>query len=126
MTPEEVAARLAIAELELQTKGASEADARAATRRAVRYAGAIAGRLPDDMQPRAFDHLLDQELRDAEGWLQGVEAARARGDYRDGMERAVRDGRWERGLRRAGVEPGPERTSAWRESVDGATDAWTG
>lgn len=116
--------RLAVAELELEAKGHEPRQAQAAVRRALGLAQRGAERLRPAIRDAAFEDLLAAELAGAEAWLQGVAAARARGDYEEGMERAVRDGRWERGMERFGVTPGPERTQAWRGSVDEAVDAW--
>jgi len=64
--------------------------------------------LSPDMRARAARQFLEVRLRGAESMCRGIVNARERGDYEEASARAVRDGRYARGLRKFGVEPRPE------------------
>jgi hypothetical protein len=124
MEPQELTVRLLAAELELQAKGYPQPAAQTATKRALKYARSMSGVFGPEIRERAFRELLEDQLRSSEAWLEGVAAARTRGDYRRGMERAARDGQLDHGLRKLGLDPDPARTQAWAAAVSGAADAW--
>ncbi len=125
MTPDELAAQLRCAELELEIKGYGPESARRAVRRAIGSAMKTAERLRPEIREQAVDDLLPQELAGAERWIQGVQEAATRDDYRRGMERAARDGQYAEGVGRVlGAPVSPEREAAWRSSLADAADAW--
>lgn len=74
MSLEVAAERLLLADAELEAKGYTPAQARAAVKRARRAAQEIAGRLPADIRERAYAALLEQELAQAEQWIARVVA----------------------------------------------------
>lgn len=123
MTPGQVAARLALAELELQVKGHSLIDARAATKRAAGYALGLAGHVRPQLREAVFEDLLARQLAGSDAWLKGVEEARARGDYRRGLERAIATGRYADGVERFLGAP-TSKAEAWQAAAETAAQAW--
>lgn len=123
MTTHQLTARIAVVELELSAKGYSPDDVAAAARYALRVAQGLSSHCRPEIREQAFGDLLDHQLRGAEAWLAGVAAARARGDYRKGMERAARDDRYRAQLERF-LGHRTTRGKAWTASLDQAARAW--
>jgi hypothetical protein len=124
VTPDQVTGRLAVAQLELVAKGHSGRDAQTATWRAVRYAQRMSEQVRPAVRSVVFADFLEHQLRGCDAWLDGVEEARARGDYAAGMERAARDQRYEDGMQRlTGTRP-QQTAQAWRAAAPQAVEAW--
>lgn len=118
----QVAGRCMASELELQAKGYSKAQAETATKRALNWARSIAGQTPEAQRSQVFVALVDERLRDAQTYLDGMARAAEKREYGREMERAARDGQFQRGISDYG--PGKAVDQAWRESLPEAEANW--
>jgi len=117
-----VASRCAMAELELQAKGYSEAQSRTATKYAMNWARTIAGQTPEEHRSEVFASLVEERLRGAQDYLDGMARAAEKREYGREMKRAARDGQFQRGISDYG--PGTATDQAWRDSLADAETNW--
>jgi len=102
---------LAVAqELYLASLGYSQDEIKGATNRAIGQAERLARRLPSDMQERAFESLLAQELAQCVAWLDSQRLSALESDlhterYAQGLEEVT------------GVKPGKNTVESYRKSM---------
>jgi hypothetical protein len=121
---EQAEGRLLQAQLELMAQGWTMDQAQMATMRAANWAGAMAAKVPPTAREETFLALLEDQLEMSGHWLEGVSEAAARDDHAEAVVRAARDGRYDRGFEKAGVEVGPQTRTAWEESLEDGSRAW--
>lgn len=95
-------------EIYLSSLGYSADEIKAATNRAIGQAERLAKRLPPDMQERAFEIFLAQELAQCEAWIDK--------NRRSALESDAHARKYAEGLRSAGLIPGPQTIRNYRQA----------
>lgn len=117
-----LAARQAIAELELSAAGFTQDQAEMGARWATRWAQGMARKLPSDQQGGSYPALFEEAMVYAPAYLDGCRRAAEKKEYRHGLRRAAKDGRFKRGLRDYGEAKAADK--AWKGSIDQAESNW--
>jgi hypothetical protein len=96
-------------ELYLASLGYSTEEIKAATNRAIGQAERLAKRLPPDMQERAFEAFLAQELAECQRWIDR---------YREsGLKAEDHAQKYAQGYERLGVKVGKNTLSAYKKAM---------
>ena len=115
-----VAARQAIAELQLTADGFTQDQAEMGARWAARWAQGMAKKLPQGQG--SYLALFEEAMVYAPAYLDGCRRAAEKQEYRHGLRRAAKDGRFKRGLRDYGGAKATDK--AWKGSIDQAESNW--
>ena len=88
MTPDELAARMALAELEFEAKGFTHRQAEIAVRRAAKLANTWASRCRPEYRETVYQALMERELVVSEGWIRNATSDETKRRYAEGVRKA--------------------------------------
>jgi hypothetical protein len=95
-------------ELYLASLGYSTEEIKAATNRAIGQAERLAKRLPPDMQEKAFEVFLAQELAECQRWIDKNRAAALQSEHHTR--------KYVEGYKAIGITPGPRTVENYRKA----------
>ena len=119
----DLATAVALKELELSAQGYPPRQVAAAIRWAWRRAEGMASKAPPGSQEAVFVAIHSESLEASGRWLDGNAAAAAGGDMAQGLDRAVRDRKAQRGYKRLGVD-GRHAVRRWKEGVPASKERY--
>ncbi len=123
MNLDQVAVRMAEAELEFEAKGFTERQAEIAVRRAFKMAKAYAERCRPETRAVVFDALVERELFVSEGWIRNSTSDETKKRYAEGVVRAKDRGHLLEAWQDMGIDA-KEKADRWAEEIPAAIAAY--